>query len=97
MIANKVGRLVPSYVENLGTKKPYAGVFATPPTGESYAPPRRKPAGTGGKLLSSLREAILASGLRSGMTISFHHHFRNGDMLVNMVVDEIAARVRQSL
>lgn len=91
MIANKVGRLVPSYVENLGTFKPYAGVFATPPTGESYAPPRRKPAGTGGKLLSSLREAILASGLRSGMTISFHHHFRNGDMLVNMVVDEIAA------
>ena len=24
------------------------------------------------------------------MTISFHHHFRNGDYIVNMVMDEIA-------
>lgn len=91
MFANKVGRLVPSYVENLGEYKPYAGVFATPPSGSHYAPPIRRSLSSGKKFLASLREAILASGLRSGMTISFHHHFRNGDMLVNLVVDEIAA------
>jgi len=42
-------------------------------------------------VLPSLRDAISASGLKSGQTISFHHHFRNGDLLVNRVVDEIAA------
>ena len=42
------------------------------------------------KMLSSIREAIEKTGLRDGMTISFHHHFRNGDYIVNMVMDEIA-------
>lgn len=42
------------------------------------------------KVLKSLREAISASGLRDGMTISFHHHLRNGDHVMNMVLDEIA-------
>ena len=26
------------------------------------------------KLVASIREAIIASGLKDGMTISFHHH-----------------------
>lgn len=42
------------------------------------------------KVLPSIEEAIRRSGLKDGMTISFHHHFRNGDFVVNMVVDEIA-------
>lgn len=43
------------------------------------------------KLVASIRDAILASGLKDGMTISFHHHMRNGDYVLNMVMDEIAA------
>lgn len=43
------------------------------------------------KLVKSLREAIQATGLKSGDTISFHHHLRNGDFVLNMVMDEIAA------
>ncbi len=43
------------------------------------------------KLVSDLRQAILDSGLKDGMTISFHHHLRNGDHVLNMVMDEIAA------
>ena len=43
------------------------------------------------KLAGSLREAIAASGLRDGMCISFHHHLRSGDYVLNMVLDEIAA------
>lgn len=43
------------------------------------------------KIRNSIREAILDSGLRSGMTVSFHHHLRNGDYVLNMVMDEIAA------
>jgi len=42
------------------------------------------------KIAINLREAILESGLADGMTISFHHHLRNGDMVMNMVMDEIA-------
>jgi len=38
----------------------------------------------------SLEEAIKRSGLQDGMTISFHHHFRGGDKVVNMVVDKLA-------
>lgn len=41
--------------------------------------------------LVALDEAIRRSGLRDGMTISFHHHFRAGDRVVNLVVDRLAA------
>ncbi|MCM1319067.1 MAG: citrate lyase subunit alpha [Muribaculaceae bacterium] len=40
--------------------------------------------------LVSLEDAIRQSGLKDGMTISFHHHFRGGDKVVNMVVDKLA-------
>ena len=42
------------------------------------------------KLVSSIREAITLSGLKDGMTVSFHHHLRNGDFVLNMVMEEIA-------
>ncbi len=42
------------------------------------------------KQVKTLREAILLSGLKNGMTVSFHHHLRNGDYVLNMVMDEIA-------
>lgn len=42
------------------------------------------------KIVESLEEAIIKSGLKDGMTISFHHHFRNGDYVLNMVMDKIA-------
>lgn len=41
------------------------------------------------KLVKSLKEAIQLSGLKDGMTISFHHHLRNGDMVAVMVLDTI--------
>lgn len=47
-------------------------------------------AASGSKIVDSLEEAIRRSGLRDGMTISFHHHFRNGDYIVNTVVDKLA-------
>ena len=43
------------------------------------------------KLRSDLKEAILASGLKDGDTISFHHAFRAGDILINDVVATIAS------
>lgn len=40
--------------------------------------------------MPSLEEAIRRTGLKDGMTISFHHHFRNGDHIINTVVDKLA-------
>ena len=42
------------------------------------------------KLVTSIREVIGLSGLKDGMTVSFHHHLRNGDYVLNMVMEEIA-------
>ncbi len=42
------------------------------------------------KMCPSLEDAIKRSGLTSGMTISFHHAFREGDKVVNLVVDTLA-------
>lgn len=42
------------------------------------------------KLCSSIAEAIKRVGLKDGMTISFHHHLRNGDFVMNNVVETIA-------
>ncbi|HSK69098.1 MAG TPA: citrate lyase subunit alpha [Candidatus Limnocylindria bacterium] len=42
------------------------------------------------KVIHSLREAFSACGIRDGMTLSFHHHLRNGDFVLNMVLEEAA-------
>lgn len=39
------------------------------------------------KQLSSLREALIACGAKDGMTLSFHHHLRNGDFVLNKVLE----------
>jgi citrate lyase subunit alpha/citrate CoA-transferase len=44
----------------------------------------------GRKLAASLEDAIRASGLKDGMTISFHHAFREGDQTINFVVAKLA-------
>lgn len=43
------------------------------------------------KLVKDIKEAARLSGLKDGMTISFHHHLRNGDMVAVMVLDAISA------
>jgi len=43
------------------------------------------------KLVSTLKEAIALAGVKDGMTVSFHHHLRNGDFVLNMVLDELAS------
>ncbi len=42
------------------------------------------------KLFRTLESAIENSGLKDGMTISFHHSFRGGDKTINMVMDVLA-------
>ena len=42
------------------------------------------------KIIAGIEQAIRSSGLKSGMTVSFHHHLRNGDYVLNLVLAEAA-------
>ena len=42
---------------------------------------------TATKQVPTLKEALVKAGLKDGMTISTHHHFREGDLVANMVFD----------
>ena len=42
------------------------------------------------KLVNTIKETIALCGLKDGMTVSFHHHLRNGDFVLNMVMEAIA-------
>lgn len=42
-----------------------------------------------GKLVASIEEAIRLCGLKDGMTVSFHHHLRDGDQVLPMVMTKI--------
>ncbi len=43
----------------------------------------------GNKVVKNLREALKKAGLKDGMTISTHHHLRNGDAVTNQLFDTI--------
>ncbi|MDR1137725.1 MAG: citrate lyase subunit alpha [Synergistaceae bacterium] len=43
------------------------------------------------KIAKDIREAIVRCGVKDGMVLSFHHHFRDGDYIVNKVMEEIAS------
>jgi citrate lyase subunit alpha/citrate CoA-transferase len=88
-VTNAAGRRVNNEVN--GEKvNPFKGVGKFKPAGRKYGPPVRScrdyPA-DGNKRVRDLRSALEHCGLRDGMTISTHHHFRNGDYLANMVFD----------
>ena len=44
---------------------------------------------TESKLVKDIHEALVKCNAHDGMTVSFHHHFREGDLIVNMVMEEI--------
>ena len=43
------------------------------------------------KFVPDIATALREAGVSDGMTLSFHHHLRNGDFVVNMVLDALAA------
>ena len=91
---NSLGRTVPLEVPGVGAFAPYvspfdrisrlSGLLSQPRTIRAAMPCRDKRA-------ASLRAAIEKSGLTDGMTVSFHHHLRNGDAVIPMVLAELEA------
>ena len=91
MIKNAAGRLVPDEVN--GTKQiPFKGVGKYIPNGYTVRTKIRSCAEfpeDGNKVIKSLKESLKKAGIKDGMTISTHHHLRNGDLLTNKLFDEI--------
>jgi citrate lyase subunit alpha/citrate CoA-transferase len=89
---NAVGRWVP--VEINGARHvPFQGVGKFKPTGRRYGPPLARCAdypSDGNKVVADFITALKKAGLRDGMTISTHHHFRNGDFVANAIFDAAA-------
>ena len=97
LVKNAVGRLVPTEINGQAVI-PFKGLGKHRPEGMRYGPriatcldyPE-----DGYKVVASLKEALQLAGLKDGMTISTHHHLRDGDLVSNMLFDtihEIGAR-----
>jgi citrate lyase subunit alpha/citrate CoA-transferase len=86
---NAIGREIPKKIGGR-TVRPFTGAFATRPTGRKAARFQKSAPREENKVLPTIEAAIDATGLSDGMTVSFHHCFRDGDFLVNRVVDACA-------
>ena len=89
LVKNAVGRMVPTEVN--GQKVvPFKGLGKHRPSGHKYAPPIFTSIdypNDGNKVVGSLKEALKKCGLKDGMTISTHHHLRDGDLVSNGIFD----------
>ena len=89
---NQVGREIPDEILARMGKTGYRGLHdrdnasyrKASPTVRALNDPQR------GKLCASLREALEKCELHDGMYFGFHHHFRDGDYVINMVMQEVA-------
>lgn len=84
---NAVGRDIPEQLVT-GGKRVYAGKNVLDGTYIQKVAPKTRCAErpVEGKLCASIREACERCGARDGMTVSFHHHFRNGDQTASAVM-----------
>ncbi len=89
IVKNAAGREVPTII-NSEEHIPFMGVGKFKPTGRRYGPKLSSCADypdDGNKVVKDLRDALIKAGLKDGMTISTHHHFRNGDLIAKQIFD----------
>ena len=97
LVTNAAGRRVPTVV-NGEPQAPYRGVGAHRPVGRQQGPHVRSATEyppDGDKRVADLRTALERAGLEGGMTISTHHHFRDGDkvaLLALRAAEEMGVR-----
>ncbi|HWD39077.1 MAG TPA: citrate lyase subunit alpha [Fimbriimonas sp.] len=74
--------------------RPYLGIGEARPPEHQHAPPVRTCAAfrpDGDKTADSLVKALDNAGLSDGMTVSTHHHFRNGDLVAKQLFEAAKA------
>jgi citrate lyase subunit alpha/citrate CoA-transferase len=92
LVKNAAGRMVPTEI-NGREAIPYEGVAKHRPTGRKAAPAIctvMDYPDSGDKTVPDIKAALRAAGLKDGMTVSTHHHLRNGDNVANAVFDAAA-------
>ena len=90
MTLNSLGRNVPLELPGVGSFAPYESPFAMLGQPGAFVGAQmqlRRPAPARSKVVKNIDKAVELSGLKDGMTISFHHHLRNGDAVIPMVLD----------
>ena len=87
---NAVGREIPEKIGDY-IVRPYTGAYTGNPGTEPVKSLRTAGKHVSGdcKMAESIEEAIKACGLKDGMTISFHHSFREGDEIIGQVLKAI--------
>ena len=82
----------PTRLAGYGTIRPFGGSHIDAGPHERVGMRMRSVAPGRSKLLKDIDAALDACGLRDGGTISFHHHLRNGDAVLNRVLEAVARR-----
>lgn len=80
---NSIGREIP---DEYGKGHLYNGAFSVKPDMKLYAPPVKAVKPGSKKLMESIEDVFKRIPIQDGMTLSFHHHLRNGDYVLNMVL-----------
>jgi len=88
MAKNAANREIPESLPGFNNIKAFEGAFENTPLVRRKKGVRNLPKLN--KMLDTVEQAVLKTELKDGMTISFHHHFRNGDYILNMVMDVIS-------
>ena len=91
LIKNAAGRFIPTQV-NGQQQIPFQGINKYKQQGSIANPPIRTCIDypeDGNKVVKNLKEALKKAGIKDGMTISTHHHLRNGDVVTNLLFDTI--------
>ena len=88
---NAVGREIPEEILEITGKEVFQGNYYKDGTEFQKRGPITKVVMNHdtSKMVSSIHEALVKCGAHDGMTLGFHHHFRNGDLIVNMVMHEV--------
>ncbi|WP_321797629.1 citrate lyase subunit alpha [Caballeronia sp. J97] len=81
---NVPGRELPNFIDGIGDLRPYGSPSMARGGGSKSASDGNP------KRLADIRGALAACDVRDGATLSFHHHLRNGDHVMNLVLTEAA-------
>lgn len=81
---------IPDFIEGYGTVIPFAEKLRKIEVKEECRKKTYVAEKTECKLIENIRSVLKKCEIKNGMTISFHHHLRDGDYIINMVMREVA-------
>ena len=91
---NAINREIPTKVKGFDNIEPFQGAWTKLQKGwmdePTIPPPNKASLPHKSKTCKTLEEAIIKTNPRNGMTVSFHHHLRNGDAILVKSIEILA-------